>query len=690
MLEAAFLVAAGAWACSKLLENREDVVRVQSFGESNKYSRTCRAKDVFLQRELIVFINRFRVSEIAMIVTCSTLYYLLRSPDTFGSIWATDSRNYRSCSDDGAMSGLLLGPLLAVTCLFAAIDDPSTSRKLLASGDPLTFPPWRVEGPQNILGTRRSAPHPRLRTLALSRCNLISLQTLTSTTLLAHLLATTWIKRPHELPKSNWRRLWSFMKFSTLLSALLAVVRELAASYDVPLWTDISRVELFTTAQFYQANLYVISRLARRSFTLGELGIVSTVGVTLSVETLNLTAAKLTPATTAFVKTFRHPTPLLVFQLALVVGTFMIGFLLSPLLYLSRHLAQKPVHRLRWPHKRDLHRRLLAGFFYLFAALFVVGVLGLWVWWQLGGRNPWMWTLLFVIKGKYWWSRPLLVGYWLALVSASIAGWQATVVSGKRIRLRPGSSSTASQSATSARLVAAPPYSANEPLETTSGKAMSKVGLRSAGTDATSHGMGPTAGTVGPNPNSHMALKRAAHLSLNARRKFFHALAVLLFAPGIALDPAFTHLAFSLAFSVFIMAEYTRYYALYPFGAALHVFMSEFTDHKDSGPVILSHFYLLTGCAGTLWLEPGQGSIVQQIGVLTLGVGDALASIVGRRYGRIRWPGSSKTVEGSVAFVTSIFASACLLRLLGWCDAFSVSSFPQHFNPFSFTPVLTT
>ena len=125
------------------------------------------------------------------------------------------------------------------------------------------------------------------------------------------------------------------------------------------------------------------------------------------------------------------------------------------------------------------------------------------------------------------------------------------------------------------------------------------------------------------------------------------------------------------------MAEYTRYYALYPFGAALHVFMSEFTDHKDSGPVILSHFYLLTGCAGTLWLEPTQGGIAHQIGVLTLGVGDALASIIGRRYGRVRWPGSSKTVEGSIAFVTSIFASACLLRLIGWCDAFNVSFDPS-------------
>lgn len=69
------------------------------------------------------------------------------------------------------------------------------------------------------------------------------------------------------------------------------------------------------------------------------------------------------------------------------------------------------------------------------------------------------------------------------------------------------------------------------------------------------------------------------------------------------MQPAFTHLSFSAAFSLFTFAEYVRYFALYPFGAAVHVFLNEFLDHKDSGTAILSHFYLLTGCAVTLWLE---------------------------------------------------------------------------------------
>ena len=97
------------------------------------------------------------------------------------------------------------------------------------------------------------------------------------------------------------------------------------------------------------------------------------------------------------------------------------------------------------------------------------------------------------------------------------------------------------------------------------------------------------------------------------------------------------HLAFSGALAVFVLCEYLRYCAVYPVGATLHFFLSQFLDSKDSGLVILSHGYLLSGCAAGLWVE-SQSRITQQLGVLALGVGDAVASIVGRQYGRIHWP----------------------------------------------------
>ena len=134
-----------------------------------------------------------------------------------------------------------------------------------------------------------------------------------------------------------------------------------------------------------------------------------------------------------------------------------------------------------------------------------------------------------------------------------------------------------------------------------------------------------------------------------------------------------------------------RYFALYPFGASVHLFMNEFLDSKDSGTAILSHFYLLTGCANALWFEaPSQ--LISYTGVLVLGIGDALvscctfeaiilltkinsqASIVGKRIGIHRWtPLTPKTTEGTAAFASSVVLAAWLLRLFGIAEPFSVS-----------------
>lgn len=45
--------------------------------------------------------------------------------------------------------------------------------------------------------------------------------------------------------------------------------------------------------------------------------------------------------------TFRHATPVIAFQSVLIPGAFLSGFLLSPLLVISRHIASKPSHRLK-------------------------------------------------------------------------------------------------------------------------------------------------------------------------------------------------------------------------------------------------------------------------------------------------------------------------------------------------------
>eukprot|EP01027_Heterolobosea_sp_BB2_P018877 GEZU01026529.1.p1 GENE.GEZU01026529.1~~GEZU01026529.1.p1 ORF type:complete len:276 (-),score=61.22 GEZU01026529.1:628-1338(-) len=97
-------------------------------------------------------------------------------------------------------------------------------------------------------------------------------------------------------------------------------------------------------------------------------------------------------------------------------------------------------------------------------------------------------------------------------------------------------------------------------------------------------------------------------------------------------------------------------------------FLTRFTDARDSGTLILTHIYLLLGCAMPLWiteLELEESATIMTsamtsrpvssllakdasaiksldviLGVLVLGVGDSLASICGVYFGGPRWPSS--------------------------------------------------
>ncbi|KAI7905370.1 uncharacterized protein BX663DRAFT_499487 [Cokeromyces recurvatus] len=148
--------------------------------------------------------------------------------------------------------------------------------------------------------------------------------------------------------------------------------------------------------------------------------------------------------------------------------------------------------------------------------------------------------------------------------------------------------------------------------------------------------------------------------ALNKKRKLFHALAVIMFVPGVLFEKIFLQLAFSVALSGFIYLEYLRYFAIWPWGKSLHVFLTEFIDSRDLGPVILSHIYLLLGCASPVWL--GSSNVLASLaGILSLGFGDAAASLVGKYMGRIVWPGTKKTVEGTIAFIMTIFVSSIVV-----------------------------
>jgi dolichol kinase len=95
----------------------------------------------------------------------------------------------------------------------------------------------------------------------------------------------------------------------------------------------------------------------------------------------------------------------------------------------------------------------------------------------------------------------------------------------------------------------------------------------------------------------------------------------------------FLHLAFSVALSALILIEYIRYFRLQPLGPQLHKFLITFTNERDSGVAILSHIYLLAGCALPVWivsLLDKEFHWIAYSGVIALGFGDSLVSLLSR------------------------------------------------------------
>jgi len=190
-------------------------------------------------------------------------------------------------------------------------------------------------------------------------------------------------------------------------------------------------------------------------------------------------------------------------------------------------------------------------------------------------------------------------------------------------------------------------------------------------------------------------------------RKWFHFIAILLFAPVVLVAPQILSLALGVAWAVLMVLEcvrhdwimlnrfYARYLDLNKDGGGES--SSSFDDataaasksqrngkvplYKTTAPasvttashprdsvVIVSHMALIVGCVAPLWIaewvvaadrnggEETLNLFLSSWGILSLGVGDAMGALVGCRLGRIKWWGfaNNKTMEGSLAMLLSM------------------------------------
>ena len=140
-------------------------------------------------------------------------------------------------------------------------------------------------------------------------------------------------------------------------------------------------------------------------------------------------------------------------------------------------------------------------------------------------------------------------------------------------------------------------------------------------------------------------------------RKVFHGLIVVVMISGMIVDIEYTYFASLVVLGIFMYLEYIRVFDIRPVSRLLDEAFAKFTDEKDQGSLILTNIYLLVGIFLPLWITgdlSAANNLILLSGVLSVGIGDSVASIVGSRYGYLKWPYSpSKSVDGTLASVTA-------------------------------------
>lgn len=153
-------------------------------------------------------------------------------------------------------------------------------------------------------------------------------------------------------------------------------------------------------------------------------------------------------------------------------------------------------------------------------------------------------------------------------------------------------------------------------------------------------------------------------LPLNVKRKIWHFVlfASILFASGfnassITADPEFYLLALLGSTCVLIGVEIIRASEFTGLGGIINSLMLPFQDSKDlQGPLNLSYIFLLLGVTipfGITYWKTGTVEPSSFIGFIGLGICDSVASIVGQLCGTVKWKGTEKSVQGTLAFTST-------------------------------------
>lgn len=211
------------------------------------------------------------------------------APSTHLMVPFTDERGYRdrNTADDGFASGVGLPILLSAGVVWDARVALQNNEYIQLKGITLLTDIWTSINP-SLSKPQGDAP---AKILLDSRIALLCLTTLNVYVLIIHLLLSRTVLRVNWLPLSNTKRFFGALLLSCTLSALGGAITALFARFGHAS-PYVNPLELTISSFIYQMSLYLVSRFARRGFTLGELALTTAAGVSLGLEFWRVTRAR--------------------------------------------------------------------------------------------------------------------------------------------------------------------------------------------------------------------------------------------------------------------------------------------------------------------------------------------------------------------------------------------------------------
>lgn len=255
----------------RLLDKHRDEKRISSLSVQYAETILLLISIILASFKLLNEFGQFGVVFPSAVVVAFSAVILTFNKTQYGHIYGTSANEYRDNPDPGLAVALLLLPLMALSSLYGSLSskrDGTTAEWVLK----YSF----VENPQDqLINSRRS---------------LVGLSIIMSFTTALHILFTNVVRTQS---RAGGRRFLNFSSFAILIGTLVTIAVRLIKVYsDGAFFNELDSLECFSATVFFQFTLLVISKLAKKGFTMGELVVSSGLGTGLFIEVLNLTRWK--------------------------------------------------------------------------------------------------------------------------------------------------------------------------------------------------------------------------------------------------------------------------------------------------------------------------------------------------------------------------------------------------------------